>query len=85
PEVTGDVRQELQPYICSKYECNLVTKPYVGAATSENYLSNPEILTIGSHYNNDNIRRDITSGHDKFLSNTIAVSAGQNKDDTTSL
>lgn len=85
PEVTGNVRQEFQPYICSKYGCNLVAKPYVGAATSENYLSNPEILTIGAHYNNNNIRRNITSGPDKFLSNTVAVSAGQNKDDTTSL
>lgn len=85
PEVTGNVVQSFQPYLCSKYECNLVTKPYINAAVNENYLSNPEILTIGSHYSSTQARQDITSAPDKFLSNTIAVSAGTSKDDTNSL
>lgn len=82
-EVNGSVNQSFQPYLNSLYKCNITVKPYVRGASTEEYLSNPEILSIGAHYSNNKVRVDITDSPTKFLDNSIAVSAGLYSNDTT--
>lgn len=84
PELNNsDLSQIKTPSFCVKNKINLILKPYVGGATDEQVSSNPDILTIGSHYSNGNTRRDITSSSSDFLSNVIAVSAGLKLADTS--
>ena len=83
PEVMGQINNLYEPTLCEKYKVNILTKPYVGGATQENVSSNPNILKVGSHYGNDNVRRDITSSSEEFLSNVIAVSASNVAADTS--
>ena len=83
PEVMGHIDNLYEPTLCEKYKVNILTKPYVGGATQESVSSNPNILKVGSHYGNDNVRHDITSSSDKFLSNVIAVSASNVAADTS--
>ena len=61
---------------------NIITKPYANGAVSEEVGSNPDVLTVASHYDNVFVRHDITSDANTFLSNTIAV--GSRPDDITS-
>lgn len=71
------------PQFCVKNKINLILKPYSDGARDEQISSNPDILTVASHYNNDNLRKDITPSDAEFLSNVIAVSAGQKLADTS--
>jgi len=47
----GILQNETDEYAV-KYKFNLVARPYVGGAQSEEESSSPDILTIGSHYGN---------------------------------
>ena len=75
--LTGNASLEFnytQTY-CKIKEANLISRPYLHAATSENVASNPNILTVASHYGNTFERQDITSGENVFIQNVIAVGA----------
>jgi len=60
---------------CEIKDASIISKPYLNAAISENVASNPNILTVASHYGNTFERHDITSGENVFIQNIIAVGA----------
>lgn len=88
--LTGNasVNALFEPKYMEIKQANMLFRPYVDGARTEQIGSNPNILKVGSHYANysqlgSQLRRDITSGSDVFLTNVIAVTA--RVDDTTTL
>lgn len=76
----GDISAEQTDELAVKFKFNILSRPYVGGATSEEISSAPDILTVASHFNNDNRIHNITIDENTFLKNTIAVSAGDRLD-----
>ena len=64
-----------EPKYMELKKANLLLRPYVSGATSEQVGSNPNILKVGSHYGNEFVEHNITSADDEFLSNVIAATA----------
>lgn len=73
PLTMGEINQPYTPTYCRKRNVNLISKPYQNASVSENFGSNPDILTVSSHYGNTFERRDITANATTFLQNVIAI------------
>lgn len=60
---------------CEIKDASIVSRPYLNASISENVASNPNILTVASHFGNSFERHDITNGANIFIQNVIAVGA----------
>lgn len=74
----GSLYTAYTPRFCSIRDANLVMKPYVNGANTEELYSNPNILSVASHYDNNYLRVDITGVPNIFLKNSIAVVARPN-------
>lgn len=70
---TGSLDELYESTYCSIRGVNLILKPYVGSAITDNVYSNPNLLHISAHYGNTFERHDITINSTTFMSNSIAV------------
>lgn len=59
-------------------DADIISRPYANASVNEEYSSNPNVLTVASHYNNPFTRVDITANASTFLKHTIAVGSCPN-------
>lgn len=69
----GELYPWFTPVYCRERKVNLISKPYVNAATTEQVGSNPDILTVAAHWGNTFERKDITANATTFLKNVIAI------------
>lgn len=76
----GYISASFEPKFMELKEANMLFRPYLNGASSEQIGSNPNILKVGSHYGNwgqfgSQQERDLTPADDIFLTNSIAVAA----------